>query len=193
MTAPELTMPPAEASWIRDAYHAAETILEYGSGGSTCLAADMPGKTIFAVESDPEWAESLAAYFAAHPPTSPVHLHQVDIGPTGPWGYPRDDSQWSRFHHYPLSVWDRADFQHPDVVLVDGRFRVACLLTVLFRASRPTAVYFDDYGDRPSYHVVERLVTPQETRGRMARFDLEPTAVPAAELSWLMDAFTRTQ
>jgi len=186
-------MPAEEAAWIREAYDAADTILEYGSGGSTCLAAEMPGKTIFSVESDPDWAESMTAHLATHPPASTVRIHHVDIGPTGPWGYPRDDSHWSRFHRYPLSVWDREDFQHPDVVLVDGRFRVACLLAVLFRASRPVSVYFDDYADRQSYHAVERMIAPGETRGRMARFDVQPVPVPARDLTWVLAAFAQSR
>lgn len=40
--APALSFPPAEAEAVRRAY-AAEVVLEYGSGGSTVLAAAMPG------------------------------------------------------------------------------------------------------------------------------------------------------
>ena len=52
---PTLTLPEAEAALITAAYDKAEVILEYGSGGSTVLAADL-GKKVVAVESDRDWA-----------------------------------------------------------------------------------------------------------------------------------------
>ena len=50
-TRPKLTLPEAEASALRAAYAAAEVVLEYGSGGSTVLAAEA-GAEVWAVESD---------------------------------------------------------------------------------------------------------------------------------------------
>lgn len=42
-------MPPAEAEALRMAYEEAEVILEYGSGGSTVVAAELPGKHVTSV------------------------------------------------------------------------------------------------------------------------------------------------
>lgn len=188
---PVLTMPQPEADLLRLAYQAAGVIVEYGSGGSTVLAGDMPGKVVFAVESDKAWAAGMAGWFAAHPPRAEVHLHPVDIGPTKDWGAPVTDRGWRRYHQYPLSVWDRADFRHPDVVLIDGRFRVACLLTVLYRITRPVVVLFDDYLRREAYHLVEQDVKPVAMVGRMARFELVPRAFPMDGLARFIDCFTR--
>lgn len=190
---PLLTLPEAEAEWLRDAYAAAEVILEYGSGGSTVMAAEMADKTVFSVESDGDWCAGMEAYFAANAPKGTVHLHHANVGPTGKWGMPAHEKRWRKFHHYPLGVWDRADFVHPDTVLIDGRFRVACFLSVLFRISKPVTVYFDDYRDRTPYHEIERYGPPAEMRGRMARFDLEPTPIPPDDLVWIMDTYTRKQ
>jgi hypothetical protein len=76
-------------------------------------------------------------------------------------------------------------------VLIDGRFRAACFLTVLFRATRPVTVYFDDYTDRPGYHDIERYGAPVATFGRMARFDVVPQTLPVADLSFIMDVYAR--
>lgn len=188
---PALTLPPAETAFLRDGYGAAQVILEYGSGGSTCMAAEMAGKTVFSVESDKAWGEAMQGWFAANPPRAMVHMHYADVGPTGKWGKPEGDKHWRRYHHYPYSVWSRPDFQHPDVVLVDGRFRAACFLAVLFSISRPVTLYFDDYAARPTYHAVERFGPPAEIQGRLARFELQPTPVPAAMMPWIIDVFTR--
>jgi hypothetical protein len=188
---PGLTMPPAEAAALAAAYGDAATILEYGSGGSTVLAAGMPGKTIFSVESDAAWVAMMQAWFAANPPASDPTLHHADIGPTRDWGHPVDDTGIRRWPGYALSVWDRPDFRHPDVVLVDGRFRVACLLATAFRITRPVTALFDDYAGRRTYHGVEEFLRPSALIGRMARFDLVPQPVPADRLGWIISYFTR--
>jgi len=188
---PRLTLPADEAAWVREAYAGAGAILEYGSGGSTVLAAGMPGKTVFSVESDRRWAARMEAWFEAHPPAARVIVHHADVGPTRKWGMPTSQEHWRTFHRYPLAVWDLPDFVHPDVVLIDGRFRAACLLAVLYRASRPVTVLFDDYGNRRGYHRVESFVKPMEVRGRMARFEIEPEPFPAARMTEVFDIFTR--
>jgi hypothetical protein len=170
----DLTLPPREAALLSTEYARARVILEYGSGGSTLLAARQPGKLVFSVESDRRWAEDLQLGLDREAPPSPAVIYPVDIGPTGDWGRPRDDRAWRRFHRYPLAIWDEPFFRHPDVVLIDGRFRAACLVTVCLRITRPVTVLFDDYANRPAYHAVERLARPAAIVGRMARFDLSP-------------------
>jgi hypothetical protein len=186
---PELTMPMAEADALRSALEPAHVVLEYGSGGSTVLAAQMLGKTVFSVESDANWLAKMQGYFAANPPHATVHLHHGDIGPTRDWGHPADDSQFRKWPDYPNSVWARPDFSHPDLVLIDGRFRVACLLSVMFKITRPVTVLFDDYLDRMSYHAVETMIRPSAMIGRMARFDVTPTAIPNDRLAWIISRF----
>lgn len=192
-TRPKLTFPEAEAAWVRDMYQEARVILEYGSGGSTVLAGEQLGATVFSVESDLAWAKNLAAWFEANPPLANVQLHPVDIGPTEEWGRPVGNQGWRSYHNYPLSVWDRNDFTAPDLVLIDGRFRVACFLSVMIRTRRPVTVLFDDYIERKPYHMVERYAAPTETRGRMVRFDLQPRAFPLEDITRIFETFTRVQ
>ncbi len=189
---PRLTLPEAEAAFLRDGLSGAGVVLEYGMGGSTVLAAETAGRALFSVESDAGFAGRLRGWLSANPTRREVVLHHVDLGRTGDWGYPKDPAAWPRFHRYPTTVWDRHDFVHPDAVLIDGRFRAACFLTVLFRIERPVAVFWDDYADRPPYHEVERYARPAAFGGRMARFDLSPMAMPPRDLTWVMDVFTRT-
>lgn len=168
-------------------YGSAETILEYGSGGSTVLAARL-GCRVFSVESDRDWARRLVDHVA--PISSRVTLHWADIGPTGPWGVPMDETAFRKFPGYALSVWDRADFVEPDLVLIDGRFRCACLVAVMLRATRPVTVLFDDYAPRRYYHGVERLARKEETVSRMARFTVTPGALPPDMLTQAIGWFT---
>lgn len=188
---PDLTLPKAEAVWLRAAYASARVILEYGSGGSTVMAAEMPGKSIWSVESDAGWAAMMRDWFAANPGASRAHIHHVDIGATKKWGMPATTRFWRRFIRYPLEIWDRPGFMQPDVVLVDGRFRVGCLLAAMLKTTKPIPVYFDDYTGRERYHEVEDFLRPAEIRGRMARFDVTPRQIASGDLLRIMELMQR--
>ncbi|MDJ1006771.1 MAG: hypothetical protein QNJ13_03015 [Paracoccaceae bacterium] len=176
-----LTFPNEVAAEVCREYDRAHTILEYGSGGSTIYAAGVRGLRLISVESDRDWAKSIGQDVEAMAPLGArVDIHYADVGPTREWGYPRHRKYlhaW-RYLQYARSVWRRPDFVHPDLVLIDGRFRVSCFLTVLTKIKRPTRVLWDDYTDRPHYHWIERLAKPTAFYGRMAVFDLRPGRIP---------------
>ena len=187
----KLTLPEAEAAYITTRYAEAEVILEYGSGGSTFVAAEVAKRKVFSVESDKKWAADLSASVRYHFPDKDVQVHHADIGPTKEWGHPKSAASFRNFSDYPLSVWDRPDFEQPDMVLIDGRFRPACFLTVLFKSTKPVTVLWDDYIDRPAYHEVEDLAKPVEMIGRMARFELTPMTIPVDKLHWVVKSYFR--
>lgn len=190
---PVLTFQPDVADWVRAHYQKAETILEYGSGGSTVLAAEMPGKLVFSVESDPIWTRMLEDYLAGIETRSTIRLHPVDIGPVRKWGKPKTDAMAKNYHKYPFSVWRREDFRHPDLVLIDGRFRPACMLAVGALARKPTTVLWDDYAERPQYHLFEDMFPVAEMRGEMARFEVEPGKLSARRLAESTDLLVQSR
>jgi protein O-GlcNAc transferase len=175
---PKITLPLAERMLLTATYQTARVILEYGSGGSTVLAAQMPRTLTFSVESDQAWACELQRKFDQSDVPAPPILYPVDIGKTGRWGRPINDKKWQNFHRYALSIWIEPFFRHPDVVLIDGRLRPACFVATCLHIRKPVTVLFDDYVDRPSYHIVENLVKPVEMVGRMARFVIQPQPWP---------------
>lgn len=187
----ETLLPPSELAYLRQTYEGARVILEYGTGGSTILASEGCGRLVFGVESDRAWALRLQAEIDRRGLPSPALVYHVDIGPTGDWGRPIGTEAWTKFHRYPLAIWDEPFFRQPDVVLIDGRFRPACLMTVLLRTERPVTVLFDDYRDRPAYHSVERFVRPSAMVGRMAIFRVEPGQIDLAQTTAVLDAFFR--
>ena len=191
MKAPVLTLPALEAEAVALAYGEARVILEYGSGGSTVLAGKTSGALVFSVESDAKWLADMQGYFNAEPPAAKVVLHHGDIRPTREWGQPVDTKAFHKWPSYALSVWERPDFVQPNVVLIDGRFRLACFLTTLYRCQAPVTVLWDDYIDRQPYHKVEELVRPTALIGRMAVFDLVPTPFPVERLGWIIETYLR--
>lgn len=191
---PELTLPGAEAAHLREVYAHAGVILEYGSGGSTVVAAEMAGKRVFSVESDQAWAEMMRGWFAQNPPAPGTEVDVIwsDVGPTKEWGFPLDASGWKHYARYPLKVWDMAGFAQPDVVLVDGRFRTGCALAAALRTTRPITLLFDDYAPRKHYHRVEDFIgSPRRMIGRMADFEVTPLALNPADLLTVIEMMMR--
>lgn len=128
------------------------SLLEFGCGGSTLVAARQV-RRIVSVDSDPEWLRKVQAEVAREAVEfTPFH---ADIGAVGEWGQPTDEGRirdWPRYH---TQIW-RSMSGSPDAVLIDGRFRVACLLQAIIHCKPDCVLLFHDFWDRPHYHVVLR-------------------------------------
>ncbi len=143
-------------------------------------------KPFVSVDTDRFYMNSVKKKIGALSPSQ--KFVYADIGLTGPWGVPmraRNPSpaklrKWKDYPNAPWKVID--DDKTPDLILVDGRFRVATVLTCLLKtASEPdTTIMFDDYVDRPHYHVVEEYIKPRAIYGRMALF--RPERIEASTL-----------
>lgn len=193
ITRPEFTFPELEGDALRAAYTRAHVILEYGSGGSTVMGAEMPGKRIVSVESDKDWAQMMRSWFVENPPAtgSEVDVIWSDIGETKEWGHPKGTSDYMRFARYPLEVWDLPEFAPPDVVLVDGRFRPGCAMATALRTQKPVTLFIDDYKRRKHYHRIERYLGAPRLIGRMVEFEVKPMRLEASELLTLIEMMTR--
>ena len=165
-------MPPKGTAAFSRAVGAARCYLEYGSGGSTVTAVLTGVPDLITVESDRLWLDAVRERVADRLVAGRHHLQYIDIGPTMLHGYPASESPWRRFGQYPLAPWKlaRARGLSPDVVLIDGRFRVACFLATVIHAAPGTRVFFDDYTERPSYHRVTAFLEPRRHVARLAEF-----------------------
>ncbi|MBK0326585.1 hypothetical protein I5535_04690 [Rhodobacteraceae bacterium F11138] len=193
MQPPGLTMPPDAAELVTRVYERAQAILEYGAGGSTVLAANMAGKHVTTVESDRAWVRRMRRWFQSNPPGdgTTVDVVWANIGDTTDWGHPVNDDSWRRFSNYPLRIWQRDGFRHPDAVLVDGRFRIGCALATVFSITRPVTLLFDDYTRHASYRQVEEYLGQPRMTGRMAEFRVKPAAIPADRLLQIVKFMSR--
>lgn len=130
------------------------SLLEFGCGGSTLIAARQV-RRIVSVDSDAAWLAKVQADLArAAVEFTPVH---IDIGPVGEWGYPTDEGRLRAWPRYHSQIW-RGMGGSPDAVLIDGRFRVACLLQAIIHCKPECVFLFHDFTDRPHYHVVQKHV-----------------------------------
>lgn len=186
----EIRMPAGEAEAVRSACRAARRIVEYGAGGSTIFVARECDAALLSIESDPDWRDRVAAELAALAPgRQDVTLRHVDIGPVGAWGVPAGPAAFRKFASYPLSPWVDPVFGPPDLVLIDGRFRLGCFAATLLNATAPLTLLWDDFGDRPGYHAALSLVEPEAMIGRLARFRITPRTLTPAEISRVVPWF----
>ncbi|MFG1417586.1 glycosyltransferase family 2 protein [Xanthobacter sp. V0B-10] len=187
-SAPKPTLPPGldpkapllprmsdpEREMFQRALEGVENFLEFGAGGSTALAARTGVKRIVSVESDVQWLDLLAQ----RPEIAAVDftaLH-IDIGPTGAWGMPSDPAAAPKWPAYYQAVWNKLSWQ-PDLVLVDGRFRVACTLATILNCAPETRIVIHDFWNRPQYHVVLRHLDTLERIDTLGVFRAKPTLV----------------
>lgn len=150
-------------SLFKRSIHEDSIYAEYGCGASTIWVTKHIGCKVFSVDSSREWIDRVNQECSAF---KQLTLHFVDIGSVGAWGRPVSYDKSGNFADYTDWIWAH----DPDVVLVDGRFRVCCFLTCLISARRGTKILFDDYTNRPLYHIVEQYLKPAETCGRQAMF-----------------------
>ena len=161
--------------------------LEYGSGGSTFLALDSNVSEVHSVESDLGFMSSILDQIDSLGLKSKFYPYPCDIGPTGAWGTPLSRESSTRWMLYPFSVWWKLMLHgsSPDLILIDGRFRVSCFLASLWLSKEGTVILLDDYIGRPYYHVVERFISPLRMAGRMAVFK-KPLGLGIRFLPYLM-------
>ena len=157
---------------------------EYGVGLSTVWVARHAAAEVHAVDTSAEWIHNVNSHLGEQ--RERVRLTHVDVGPLGGYGRPLSYERRDRFKDYVRHPG--FDVAVPDVILVDGRFRVASFLESLRLAPPGCAIIFDDYTERPRYHVVAEFVEPTQVSDRQALFHV-PDVLDQTALELEVDKF----
>ena len=97
---------------------------EFGSGGSTNVASFYNVSKIYSVESDAKWHNKLKSMnIRAYYLTKDLKSHS-NFGNPGP---NTNLSDWKKY----IQSYDKK--YKANIILIDGRFRVACALDIYFR------------------------------------------------------------
>lgn len=165
-----MIMTDSEIAILEAALQSATHYLEYGAGGSTMLAAKTQTLlSIASVESDPACLSKhliVDENMAASLQSGRLKFLIVDIGPTREWGHPRDRTKAYLWPNYALCPYLHGD--RPNLILIDGRFRVACGIVAALHVPEAT-VLIHDYTIRPQYHVLEQFYDIEETVDTLVR------------------------
>lgn len=140
---------------------------EFGSGGSTYQAAKR-NKKIYSVESDVAWHQkiqrdmknisiqinealaknNIKITFNPDITYLTIDLH---VGKKR-WGWPGKDTKYDDWIKY-TRAYDHSKYK-ADLILIDGRFRVACGLNVFKQIDNNVLVYIHDFFNRNQYHIL---------------------------------------
>lgn len=146
-----------EKSVFDEAIRNSKHYLEFGMGGSTLRAIEKSKATIYTVESSLEWINYMRGYvLIKRAEDKRLHIFPVDIGPVRAWGYPCTDTFKGKFEEYSSNVFGLIDKNLLDLVLVDGRFRVACSLKIVLEChgNPKISIMIHDFWERSHYHVL---------------------------------------
>lgn len=161
-------------SKLSDVLSTAKIYFEYGSGGSTYFALENSSAVVYSVESDRKFLKVLEKDLAELYESRFFPL-AVDIGLTGCWGRPLF-TFGKDFSIYPKCPFDLYPGVIPDVVFVDGRFRKACILEVMYRvpSNWDGVIVVDDYADRDYLKSIEQFSAETLVHGRGVSIKVDP-------------------
>lgn len=167
----------------------ASRYFEFGAGGSTVWAAQQ-GLTVHGIESDAQWVNALKAQLGEL-----CRVEAVDIGPTQAWGFPASKEHEDKFSNYSLAI--NAHDEPFDLILVDGRFRVACTMAAILHILRhhdrlgEAKIFIHDFWNRPHYHCVLQFLETLEKVNTAGLFkvkeNLSPTDVESVWREYAKD------
>jgi len=152
--------------------------LEYGSGGSTVSAAKL-GKRFISVDTDRFYLEAVRQKIGTL--SAEQHLLYADIGLTGPFGTPffkratsRRVQRWTSYLEAPWRLVRDGDY--PDMILIDGRFRIAAALMCCLHLARSpeSRIWVDDSIPYGSYEDIQQYARLIAHVGRMTVFQPNP-------------------
>jgi hypothetical protein len=150
LTPLELRVPwwPYEAAaWVLENLPAGSMVFEYGGGGSTMWLEDH-GATVTVVEHDPEWYGQLTRDVSAQ-----TELVMKRAQPAGEIG---SDVSAGFFDGYVAAI-DGQPEGGLDLVIVDGRARVACVRAAMGKVKTGGLLLLDD-SDRDRYAPAVRML-----------------------------------
>lgn len=162
--------------WLSNELRATKLFLEFGCGGSTLLADKMAIPTM-SVESDPFYAATVRSVLT-HPETTQIIA--LDLGITREWGMPVFFSS-KKGMRYASAPFRLLGSQAPDLILIDGRYRVACALRSaahVVSVGSNSKMLVDDYVGRPAYHILEEFLGAPTMVGRAAIFSTGSRQIP---------------
>ena len=110
---------------------------------------------MYSVESDSQWHNKLKTILNNNNNKVCFIYNEMDTQPNN-LGYPGPKSTEIQCKTYSelILLLNENERKNIDLVLIDGRFRVACCLKSFQAINNECLIAFDDFLDRPHYHIV---------------------------------------
>jgi hypothetical protein len=171
------TMPEIAQKRMLELYRNGGAYLEYGSGGSTIAALNSPSiSSVISVDTSADWLNKIIENISSDCLKKFTACH-IEVGVLMAWGRPKSESHIKNWKNYIYKPWfiQKSKGISPNLVLIDGRFRIACFYASVFFSKPGTKILIDDYVDRTNYHQVEKILPITNLYGRLAEFTVPTT------------------
>ena len=142
MTTNDVAFLMKELSLVKSAY------FEFGMGAQTSMSCEFAQKynfSLYAVHSSSDTVNELASKpcLSKMIDNGQAKLLKIDIGKTGKYGIPLNLNNRENFHFYSDAIYNIR--KHVDLILVDGRFRIASVLKSLIKFPNSRILLHDYY------------------------------------------------
>ena len=126
-------------------------LVEFGAGGSTTFAFEKKVWCVLSIETDITYINKLLENDVINQMTAAGRLKMlhVDLGPCGQYGFPQTPPSKSVRRRYQIRSLEFVE-RVPEVVLIDGRYRLAVALRCILAFGTDTTLCFHDFWDRQS-------------------------------------------
>jgi hypothetical protein len=118
----------ADRTLLAEIYGQANSVFEYGLGESTYIADHVGVARYAGIDSDASWVANARDSVSTH-----FRFYFADIGETKAWGFPNKVLPKSILDYQVVPLV--AEPEAFDVYMVDGRWRMACLMLTFLHAS----------------------------------------------------------
>jgi len=150
-----------------------DCIVEYGSGESTVLLAEK-GCTVISVETSWNYFLKITERLEGPIFEGKIHCVYANVGMVDQWGSPVDTAPRAAFLRYPLQPWVQIERRelNPQLVVLDGRFRLACFVTSFMKAPLGALILINNFYSRPDYHLINHFALETNRVGDLAVFEV---------------------
>lgn len=124
-------------------------VLEYGAGGSTFYFIKRY-KKITTIENNEPYYQYMKTLGTVKR-NKRLNLQYIDTGKSLSWGRPADTEKKENWPLYYRKAWTDLHLPLPDVIFIDGRFRVMCALEAINYINSDTVVIIHDFSSREYY------------------------------------------
>jgi hypothetical protein len=129
--------------------------LEFGSGSSTYHASLKTNlKKIIVVENDIHWFHRVNDFMKNNKKFINLYI-DIKTSPNN-WGYPINDLDKTNWVSYSniIKILNPNLLEQLDLILIDGRFRIACILKLHNYINNNCIILFNNFFERTVYNII---------------------------------------
>lgn len=156
-------MSVAKTQVLSDSYFICTNYLEYGMGESTVQAAQKSINTIISIDNNEDLVGEVKTEIENSIYSGNINLLRANLGFTSMVGNSSNETilkDWPQYYIAPWSKYKDLNLS-PDLILINGRLRTPCFLYSLIQCNAGTRILWNEYFNKPEYHIVEKVLRPQ--------------------------------